>query len=56
VSNAAIAGLLSPLVSHSGLALALTAAGFTAVGYALWRWYVSHIARYPGPVAPSAES
>lgn len=47
VSNAAIAGLLSPLVSHSGLALALTAASFTAVGYALWRWYVSHIARHP---------
>jgi DHA1 family bicyclomycin/chloramphenicol resistance-like MFS transporter len=56
VSNAAIAGLLSPLVSHSGLALALTAACFTAVGYALWRWYVSHIARYPAPAAPPAGS
>jgi DHA1 family bicyclomycin/chloramphenicol resistance-like MFS transporter len=56
VSNAAIAGLLSPLVSHSGLALALTAACFTAVGYGLWRWYVSHIGRYPDPAAPSAGS
>lgn len=53
VSNAAIAGLLSPLVSHSGLALALTAACFTAVGYALWRWYVSHSARYPDPIPDS---
>lgn len=42
VSNAAIAGLLSPLVSHSGLALAITAAAFTASGYALWRWYLAH--------------
>ncbi|HEX4854913.1 multidrug effflux MFS transporter [Arenimonas sp.] len=45
LSNAAIAGLLSPLVSHSGLALALTAATFTAVAYALWRWYLAHGAR-----------
>ncbi|KFN46617.1 multidrug effflux MFS transporter [Arenimonas metalli] len=45
LSNAAIAGLLSPLVSHSGLALALTAAAFTAVAYALWRWYLAHGAR-----------
>jgi DHA1 family bicyclomycin/chloramphenicol resistance-like MFS transporter len=45
VSNAAIAGLLSPLVSHSGLALALTASAFTAVAYALWRWYLAHGAR-----------
>ncbi|WP_290889746.1 multidrug effflux MFS transporter [Arenimonas sp.] len=45
VSNAAIAGLLSPLVSHSGLALAITAATFTAVAYALWRWYLAHSAR-----------
>ena len=56
VSNAAIAGLLSPLVSHSGLALALTAACFTAVGYALWRWYVSHISRYPDPAAPASSA
>ena len=58
VSNAAIAGLLSPLVSHSGLAMALTAAAFTAVAFVLWRWYVSHISRYPDPVqsAPPSES
>ena len=27
--------------------LALTAAAFTLVSYALWRWYVSHVARHP---------
>ncbi|HEU0152153.1 MAG TPA: multidrug effflux MFS transporter [Arenimonas sp.] len=48
VSNAAIAGLLSPLVSHSGLALALTASLFTAVAYGLWRWYLAHGVRDPG--------
>lgn len=50
LSNAAIAGLLSPVVSHSGLHLALASTAFTAVAYALWRWYVSHSARYPDPV------
>jgi DHA1 family bicyclomycin/chloramphenicol resistance-like MFS transporter len=50
LSNAAIAGLLSPLVSGNGLHLALTASAFTLVAYALWRWYVSHSARYPDPV------
>lgn len=49
LSNAAIAGLLSPLVSHSGLLLALTAAAFTAVAFALWRWYLSHLHRHPDP-------
>jgi DHA1 family bicyclomycin/chloramphenicol resistance-like MFS transporter len=47
LSNAAIAGLLSPVVSHSGLLLALTAAAFTAVAFALWRWYLSHLHRHP---------
>ena len=38
VSNAFIAGVLSPLLSHTGLHLALGAAVFTALGYAFWRW------------------
>ncbi len=38
VLNAAVAGLLSPLVSHSGLHLALTAASFTLLGWLFWRW------------------
>lgn len=37
LSNALIAGLLSPLVSDSGLHLAVTSAAFTAVAYGLWR-------------------
>ena len=44
LSNAAIAGLLSPLVSHSGLLLAAVSACFTIVAYGLWRWYNTHVA------------
>jgi len=38
VSNALIAGVLSPWLSHSGLHLALGAAVFTLLGWAFWRW------------------
>lgn len=38
VLNAIVAGVLSPLVSHHGLPLALTAAGFLLVGWGFWRW------------------
>ncbi|MBP6596187.1 MAG: multidrug effflux MFS transporter [Arenimonas sp.] len=51
LSNAAIAGLLSPLVSGNGLHLALTSAAFTAAAFLLWRWYVSHLSRHPDPPA-----
>ncbi len=47
LSNAAIAGLVSPLVSADPLHLALASAAFTVAAYALWRWYVSHSARHP---------
>jgi DHA1 family bicyclomycin/chloramphenicol resistance-like MFS transporter len=50
LSNAAIAGLLSPLVSGRALHLALASAAVTGVAWALWRWYVSHSARFPDPV------
>ena len=46
MSNAAIAGLLSPLVSHSGLLLALVSAAFVVVAFGTWRWYVAHERRY----------
>ncbi|MFN7184678.1 MAG: Bcr/CflA family drug resistance efflux transporter, partial [Thermomonas haemolytica] len=36
--NAVIAGVLSPLVSASGLHLALGAAAFVLVGWLFWRW------------------
>lgn len=48
LSNAAIAGLLSPLVSHSGLLLAAVSTCFTLVAYGLWRWYVTH--NHPAPL------
>ncbi|WP_339827003.1 multidrug effflux MFS transporter [uncultured Arenimonas sp.] len=54
LSNALIAGVLSPMVSHSGLALALTAAAFTAVAFGLWRWYLAHSTRCPDPDAAIA--
>ncbi|MCR6662408.1 MAG: multidrug effflux MFS transporter [Luteimonas sp.] len=47
VLNAVVAGLLSPLVSHSALHLALTASAFTLVGWVFWRWETR-----PGRKAP----
>lgn len=38
VLNALIAGVLSPLVSGSGLGLALTAGAFLLLGWGFWRW------------------
>lgn len=38
VLNALIAGLLSPLLSHSTQSLALGGAAFLAIGWAFWRW------------------
>ena len=49
LSNAAIAGLLSPLVSHSGLLMAVASACFTLVAYGLWRWYDAHPVPAPAP-------
>jgi MFS transporter, DHA1 family, multidrug resistance protein len=47
LSNALIAGVLSPLLSDSGLHLALGAAAFSAVAYGMWRWYLDHADRLP---------
>ncbi|MGO1891880.1 MAG: multidrug effflux MFS transporter [Luteimonas sp.] len=38
VLNAIVAGLLSPLVSGTGLGLASLAAAFLAIGWFFWRW------------------
>ncbi|MGH8074204.1 MAG: multidrug effflux MFS transporter [Lysobacter sp.] len=38
VSNALIAGVVSPWLSGNGLWLAIAAGLFTAVGWAFWRW------------------
>jgi DHA1 family bicyclomycin/chloramphenicol resistance-like MFS transporter len=47
LSNAMIAGVLSPMLSNHPMHLALGAAAFTAVAYAMWRWYLSHCDRLP---------
>jgi DHA1 family bicyclomycin/chloramphenicol resistance-like MFS transporter len=47
VINAVVAGVLSPLVSHNGLRLALTAAAFTVVAWLLWHGYARHHANLP---------
>lgn len=47
LSNALIAGALSPMLSNNGLHLALAAAMFTGTAYGLWRWYLAHCNRYP---------
>ena len=36
--NVVIAGVLSPMLSHDGLSLALGAACFTLAGWLFWRW------------------
>lgn len=54
VLNAAVAGLLSPLVSHSGLHLALTAAIFTVLGWLFWRWETGRGRKNPAcPPSPA---
>ncbi len=47
LSNALIAGVLSPMLSGHPLHLALGAAAFTAVAYGMWRWYLAHCDRWP---------
>ena len=38
VLNALIAGVLSPMISGSGMSLVLTATAFLLVGWGFWRW------------------
>jgi len=38
LANAAVAGIVVPLVMHSTLALALTSLGFLGVGVLAWVW------------------
>jgi len=47
LSNALIAGMLSPAISHNGLYLALAAGAFSLVAYCLWLWYLSHTDKLP---------
>ncbi len=47
VLNSLVAGLLSPLLSHHGLHLALGMAVFVAAGWAFWRWECTASRRAP---------
>lgn len=47
LSNALIAGVLSPALSDNRLHLALAAATFSLVAYALWLWYLRHNNKFP---------
>jgi DHA1 family bicyclomycin/chloramphenicol resistance-like MFS transporter len=38
VANGLVAGVIAPLVMHSTVALALTAAAFLAIGLVAWQW------------------
>jgi DHA1 family bicyclomycin/chloramphenicol resistance-like MFS transporter len=51
LSNALIAGVLSPMLSDSPLQLAVGAATFSLVAWLLWWWYLAHSGRAPAPVA-----
>ncbi|KAB8314494.1 multidrug effflux MFS transporter [Tolypothrix campylonemoides VB511288] len=54
VINALIAGALSPLISHTPLAMALVSAGFTALGYVFWRWEITRRREPPKCTADAA--
>ena len=55
VLNATVAGALSPLLSGSGLHLALVSGAFTAGGWLLWRGYARNCnARLDAPVEAAA--
>ena len=46
VMNAIVAGVLSPLLSHNGLHLALGAALFSLLGWLFWRWEMGMAGRH----------
>jgi DHA1 family bicyclomycin/chloramphenicol resistance-like MFS transporter len=46
VMNAIVAGVLSPLLSHKGLHLALGAALFSLLGWLFWRWEMGMAGRH----------
>jgi MFS transporter, DHA1 family, multidrug resistance protein len=55
VVNALLAGVLSPLLSHSGLLLAVAGGGFTLVGWGFWQWEKRRASRLPdGPCGPGS--
>src|SRR3546814_15721237 len=53
VMNAVVAGVLSPLLSHRGIHLALAPALFALLGWVFWRWEMGAPGRHV-PAAPPA--
>jgi len=47
LSHTLVAGVVSPLVSHHGLSLALTSATLTLAAWWRWRGYLAHARRVP---------
>jgi len=54
VMNAAVAGLLSPLLSHRGIHLALASALFALLAWVFWRWEMGPPGRYVPDAQPDA--
>lgn len=54
VMNAIVAGVLSPVLSHHGLHLALAAAVFSVLGWMFWRWESSVTRKLPKSTPDSA--
>jgi MFS transporter, DHA1 family, multidrug resistance protein len=58
ILQSAVAGMISPLISHGRMSLALTAAGFTLLGFLLWYWEIWRCrgVRVPETEMPAAET
>ena len=54
VMNAVVAGVLSPLLSHKGIHLALASALFALLGWVFWRWEMGPPGRYVPDAQPDA--
>jgi DHA1 family bicyclomycin/chloramphenicol resistance-like MFS transporter len=54
VMNAIVAGVLSPLLSHKGIHLALGSALFTLMGWVFWRWEMGLAGRHVPECTPDA--
>src|SRR3546814_17708948 len=54
VMNALLAGVLSPLLSHRGIHLALASALFSLLGWMFWRWERGPPGRHVPDAQPAA--
>jgi DHA1 family bicyclomycin/chloramphenicol resistance-like MFS transporter len=54
VMNAIVAGVLSPLLSHKGIHLALGSAVFALLGWVFWRWEMGLAGRHVPECTPDA--